>query len=100
MLRQRTLRWLRHVRRMDDGRIPKDILYGELRTGKLSTGRPQLRFKDVVKRDKKALDIDVRSWEDLGADRPRWRSTLLRQIKSGEQKLVHAAENADNESSA
>lgn len=85
---------------MDDGRIPKDILYGELRTGKLSTGHPQLRFKDVVKRDMKALDIDVRSWEDLAADRPRWRSTLLRPIKSGEQKLVHAAENADNESCA
>lgn len=100
MLRQRTLCWLRHVHRMDDGRIPKDILYGELRTGKLSTGHPQLRFKDVVKRDMKALDIDVRSWEDLAADQPRWRSTLLRQIKSGEQKLVHAAENADNESSA
>lgn len=93
MLRQRRLRWLGHVRRMDDGRIPKDILYGELRSGKRSTGRPQLRFKDVVKRDMKALDIDVRSWEDLAADRPRWRSTLLRQIKSGEEKLVHAAEN-------
>lgn len=93
MLRQRRLRWLGHVRRMDDGRIPKDILYEELRSGKRSTGRQQLRFKDVVKRDMKALDIDVRSWEDLAADRPRWRSTLLRQIKSGEEKLVHAAEN-------
>lgn len=81
MLRQRTLCWLRPVRRMDDGRIPKDILYGELRTGKLSTGHPQLRFKDVVKRDMKALDIDVRSWEDLAADRPRWRSTQTDQVR-------------------
>ena len=30
LLRQRRLRWLGHVRRMDDGSIPKDILYGEL----------------------------------------------------------------------
>ena len=27
LLRQRRLRWLGHVSRMDDGRIPKDILY-------------------------------------------------------------------------
>lgn len=27
-LSQRRLRWLGHVSRMDDGRIPKDILYG------------------------------------------------------------------------
>ena len=30
LLRQRRMRWLGHVRRMDDGRIPKYIIYGEL----------------------------------------------------------------------
>ena len=30
LLKQRRLRWLRHVVRMADGRIPKDLLYGEL----------------------------------------------------------------------
>jgi len=28
------LRWLEHVVRMDDGRISKDLLYGELEQGK------------------------------------------------------------------
>ena len=45
MLSQRRLRWLGHVSRMDDGRIPKDILYGELATGTRPTGRPALRLK-------------------------------------------------------
>ena len=36
----------------------KDLLYGELVQGKRPTGRPQLRFKDVCKRDLKALNID------------------------------------------
>ena len=47
---------LGHVCRMEDGRIPKDILYGELATGQRNTGRPHLRFKDVCKRDMRALD--------------------------------------------
>ena len=41
LLRQRRLRCLGHVRRMEDGRIPKvkDILYGEVASGKRSVGR-------------------------------------------------------------
>ena len=61
LLRQRRLSSLSHVRRMEEGRIPKDILYGELAMGQRSTGRPRLRFKDVFKRDMRALDINTES---------------------------------------
>ena len=64
LLRQHILRWLGHVHHMDDGRIPKDILYGELASGRRRTGRPQLRYKDVVKRYMKALDINTATWEE------------------------------------
>ena len=92
LLRQRRLRWLGHVRRMEDGRIPKDILYGELVSGKRTVGRPQLRFKDVCKRDMKALDINTETWEDTAADRSRWRSVLRKQLKYGEERILAAAE--------
>ena len=52
LLRQRRLRWLGHVRQIDDGRIAKYILHGKLATGKITTSRPQLRYKDVCKRDR------------------------------------------------
>ena len=91
LLRQRRLRWLGHVRRMDDGRIPKDILYGELAAGKRNTGRPLLRFKDVCKRDMKNLDINTDSWEVLASDRLGWRGTLRTQLQAGEEKMMEAA---------
>ena len=61
--------WLGQVHRMTDDRIPKDLLYGELATGSRRTGRPQLRYRDVVKRDMKAVGIDTETWENLAADR-------------------------------
>ena len=90
LLRQRILRWLGHVHHMDDGRIPKVILYGELASGRRSTGRPQLRYKDVVKRDMKALDTNTATWEDTAADRATWRSTLKQHPKTGEEKVMNA----------
>ena len=91
LLRQRRLRWLGHVRRMEDGRIPKDILYGELAFGRRSTRRPHLRYKDVCVRDMKAVDIDTMSWEGLASDRTKWRSALKQHLKTGEDKLMAAA---------
>ena len=91
LLRQRILRWLGHFRRMEDGRIPKYILYGELALGRRITGRPHLRYKDVCVRDLKDVDIDTMSWEGLAADRTKWRSALKQHLKAGEDKLMAAA---------
>ncbi|KAK7095695.1 hypothetical protein V1264_005069 [Littorina saxatilis] len=77
---------------MEDGRIPKDLLYGELASGKRAQGRPQLRYRDVCKRDMKALDMDINGWEDLAQDRARWRQELKRSLAKGEEKLKLASE--------
>ena len=76
LLKQRCMRWLGHVTRMKDGRIPKHLLYGKLATAKRPTGRPQLRFKDVCKRDLQALGINTDSWEVTATDRDAWRHTV------------------------
>ena len=46
LLRQRRLRWLGHFHRFPEGHIPRDLLYGELASGKCPTERPQLRYRD------------------------------------------------------
>ena len=87
LLKQRRLRWLGHVRRMSDSRIPKALLYGELSNGSRARGRPKLRYKDVIKNDMKQTGIDLGTWEETSSDRPRWRTTLAQHLKTGEEKL-------------
>ncbi len=91
LLKQRRLRWLCHVHRMPDGTIPKYLLYGEPACGKRPIGRAQLRYRDVVKRDMKAVDINTESWESLAANRFKWKEALTKHLKSGEEKLTQAA---------
>ena len=69
-------RWVGHVVHMEDGRIPKDLLYGKLAEGKRPTARPQLRYKKVCKRDLKALDVDLTTWEAVVSDWTTWRQTV------------------------
>ena len=66
---------------MDDGRIPKDLLYGEIAEAKRPVGRPKLRFKDVCKRDLKALGMPADSWEAMAENRVVWRSTIHEGVK-------------------
>ncbi|XP_063585836.1 uncharacterized protein LOC134763209 [Penaeus indicus] len=84
ILSQRRLRWLGHVTRMDDGRIPKDMLFGELATGTRSTGRPALRYKDVCKRDLKAGGFNPSDLEIAATNRSGWRSTTRDIVKAAE----------------
>ena len=76
LLKQRGMRWPGHVVLMDDGRIPKDLLYGELVQGKRPTGRPPLRFKDMCKRELKAVNIDQNNWEATALDQSAWGQTV------------------------
>ncbi|XP_045101450.1 uncharacterized protein LOC123498409 [Portunus trituberculatus] len=43
------LRWVGHVHRMDDSRLPKKLLYGELAQGTRARGAPKIRYKDQLK---------------------------------------------------
>ena len=92
LLTQRWMRWLGHVVRMVDGRIPKDLLYGELTEGKRPTGRPQLRYKDVCKRDLKAMGINLNTWETVASDRTAWRQTVQKGIFQHEETLAQQSE--------
>ena len=76
LLLQSQLRWAGHIHRMDDSRLPKRLLYGELSTGKRPLGRPKKRFKDTLKEALRHCSIPFSSWEVSAEDRSAWRSTV------------------------
>ena len=84
-LRERRLRWLGHIKRMDDHRLPKQVLYGELKEGSRSRGRPKLRFKDLCKSSLKDFGLPENEWEKSAKDRTIWRGNLARGAQRYEQ---------------
>ena len=55
-------------------------------------GRPQLRFKDIRKRDLKAVAINTDTWEARACDRCAWRQRLQRGLSSNEDTRTQEAE--------
>ena len=86
------LRWTGHVVRMNEERIPKIALYGELARGSRKVGGQKLRYRDVVKRHLKAMDIEVGTWEELAADRTGWRASIHRGKARIEERRAAASE--------
>ena len=82
-LTRRTLRWVGHVIRMPEERLPKQVLYSELAEGARLAGGQKKRFKDHIKKTLKECNIDPTRLEDLAVDRTTYRST----IKQGVQHL-------------
>ena len=91
LLAERRLRWLGHVRRMDTGRIPKDLLYGELVEGRRKTGRPKLRLKDACIRDMIKCSIDPDTWEPQAEDRSAWRAAVRQGTVRAEAERIETA---------
>ena len=52
------------------------------------TGRPQLRFKDVCKRDLKASNIDQNNWKATALKRSAWRQTVQKGLSNFEETLA------------
>lgn len=76
-----------HAIRVEDSRIPKDIVYDELASGSRTIGRPKLHYRDVGERDMKALYIDNKSWETTATGRSRWCGALKKHMKIEEETI-------------
>ena len=61
MLMRAQLRWVGHVQRMSDNRMPKQIFYSELSSGARSKWGQRKRYKDTLKQTLKMTGIDTKT---------------------------------------
>ena len=73
ILVRKQLRWLGHVIRMPDDRLPKQALFGELSSGLRGVGGQFKRYKDHIKAILKKCDIQSHALEHLAGDSSCWR---------------------------
>ena len=85
------LRWVCHVRRMSDSRIPKATFYAELLSGTRPNCRPLLRFKDNLKANLLSTGIDPTTWEDLAGNRSKWQKACLTGVQHFEEVRIATA---------
>ena len=62
--------WLGHVGGMDDTRVAKQVLFGELKKGKRKQCKPKKRWKNCIRRDLKELGIEEECWYNDCQNRP------------------------------
>ena len=63
LLLQAQLRWCGHLVQIKDNRIPKMVIFGQLKEHSRTAGGKKLRFKDTLKSNLKSCNIDVSNWE-------------------------------------
>ena len=72
-IKERRLRWLGHVLRMEDDRIPKQAIWWQTDScTRRRPGRPRLNWIDTVTRDLKSIGTAWEEAEQAAVDREDW----------------------------
>uniref|UniRef100_A0A0L8HIH7 Uncharacterized protein n=1 Tax=Octopus bimaculoides TaxID=37653 RepID=A0A0L8HIH7_OCTBM len=78
------LRWSGQLSCMSDIRIPKQLLFGQLSTGR-SVGRPLLRFKNKLKDNLRRCSIPFSCWENKASECRTWCQSCFSSVQRAEQ---------------
>ena len=80
ILTQRRLRFLGHLSRMSEERLPKQLLVSAPVGGKRTAGGQKRRWSDVLANDLKLCNLS-RSWREQAQERDSWRATIRRRVE-------------------
>ena len=81
---RRCLEWLEHLARMQDHRLPKICLFGWLSKTRPCSG-PRRRWRDVVKRDLKSVEVTDGEWYGDAQNRRKWREVWSHRLTENQQ---------------
>ena len=73
IIKERRLRWLGHILRMDNSRTARQATHWELRGYKRKPGQPRKNWVYVIKRDPRQMDLTWEEVKELVNDKPEWR---------------------------
>ena len=74
MLAKKQLRWVGHVFRMPEHRLPRQVMYGQLPEARRNPGGQKKRYKDQIKTTMKKCNIVPKDLETNASDRNQWRA--------------------------
>ena len=72
-IKAQRIRWLGHVKRMEEGAMARKMMEGRLFIGGRK-GRPRLRWMDDVVADLKT--VRIKQWMETMQDREKWRQIV------------------------
>ena len=81
ILRERRLRWLGHVFRMDHQRIPQQALYWQVPGYKRGPGRPRANRRGIVSKDLRKMGFTWEEAEVAALDRHGWRRSVTQCVQ-------------------
>jgi len=73
IIKERRLRWLGHVLRMDDNRLPKQVVHWTVSGTKRKPGRPRKNWIDTIQQDLKSIGMTWEVAQQLAVNREGWR---------------------------
>ena len=76
-IKERRLRWLGHVLRMDDNRLPSQAVHWDISGTKRKRGRPQKNSIDTIQQDLKSIGMTSEVAQQLAVNRGGWRRRVV-----------------------